>query len=399
MKNTGSINTTMLLPLNNHYALLALMLSPALDNITINTLRSAIHNNHIIWVNLLQQAGVQRCTPLLFVRLNQYRLWSELPAPIQQIIQAAYQKNLQRNAVLQTELSALLAAFQHSGIESLLLKGAATFCDNLYGDPGARVMGDLDILVHPNDVEKCKKILTSQGYIVIPDPGMTFDGLATDMRHHQIPAYRHPTTKVIIEIHFNVSYGQAGRVIPTEQAWTNCLTTTLNGHTTSLLSTQDRLLLNTAHALLPKREFIRGEIALLQLAEFSLLITERSEEISWNGWANVAQLNHLETAFMTYLLMSHELMSIAWPLAWPVPTIAKNNYRRIQANTNENPALVKQHYRTRLQADYYRYFYYYLRLPGWVWRNVCYAPGIKNLPARVIQMVKVVFRGRSWTRI
>ncbi|TPW18367.1 MAG: Uncharacterized protein FD130_288 [Halothiobacillaceae bacterium] len=289
MKNTGSINTTMLLPLNNHYALLALMLSPALDNITINTLRSAIHNNHIIWVNLLQQAGVQRCTPLLFVRLNQYRLWSELPAPIQQIIQAAYQKNLQRNAVLQTELSALLAAFQHSGIESLLLKGAATFCDNLYGDPGARVMGDLDILVHPNDVEKCKKILTSQGYIVIPDPGMTFDGLATDMRHHQIPAYRHPTTKVIIE-------------------------------TTSLLSTQDRLLLNTAHALLPKREFIRGEIALLQLAEFSLLITERSEEISWNGWANVAQLNHLETAFMTYLLMSHELMSIAWPLAWPVPT-------------------------------------------------------------------------------
>ncbi len=382
------------LPLNNHYALLALFLSPVLDRETLQLIRNAISNETIIWVTLLSLSGSERCTPLLCVRLQQHGLFSALPKPIQRIITNSYLNNLQRNNTLKDELIKLLAEFKKHDIDSLLLKGAATFCDNYYGDPGARVMGDLDILVHPNNIDKCKAILTAQGYIEVPDPGMTLDGLATDIRHHQIPAYRHPITNVIIEIHFNVSYGQAGRVVPTEQAWKNKIETTLNGFNTSILSVQDRVLLNTAHALLPKREFLQGNISLLQLADFSTLVNKRLNGINWGNWANTAKLNHLETPFMTYLLMSQSLMNTAWPFEFPVPKTVQDNYQRIlngphPLNTSDTFSL-KKAYQNR---------YYYLRLSGWVWNNVCYAPGIKNLPTRIILLMKIIFRSRSWSKI
>ncbi len=377
------------LPLENDYTLLALLLSPSIDDETISTIKSAVKKEQIIWINLLKVAGTQRCAPLLYVRLNQHNLFDALPKPVQHLVTSAYHKNLQRNKTLKKSLIQLLKEFEEQHIESLLLKGAATFCDNLYDDPGARVMGDLDILVHTNNIEACKAILSGLGYIEIPDPGMTLDGLATDVRHHQIPAYQHPTSGVIIEIHFNVSYGQAGRVVPTEQAWTNRIETELNGYKTSVLSTQDRLLLNTAHALLPKREFIRGDIALLQLAEFSILVSKNENSISWSDWAKAAKSNHLEIAFMTYLLMSHKLMNTPWPFNFTVPKSATNNCMRIQTTANEKSIL------TKLKQN----SYYYLRLPAWVWSNVCYAPGAKNLMSRVILLSRVIFRSRSWSKI
>ncbi len=382
------------IPLSNNYALLALFLSPTLNENTLLQIHSAIGKEQIIWINILQLSGTERCTPLLYVRLHQHDLFYKLPTVVQSIITKAYQNNLNRNNTLKDGLIKLLAEFEKHNINSLLLKGAATFCDNYYGDPGARVMGDLDILVHPEQIEKCKAILITQGYIEVPDPGMTLDGLATDIRHHQIPAYRHPITNAIIEIHFNVSYGQAGRVVPTERAWKNKIKTTLDGFNTSILSVQDRVLLNTAHALLPKREFLQGEISLLQLADFSTLVYQRSNEINWDNWANTAKLNHLKTPFMTYLLMSQSLMNTTWPFELPAPKVAQDNYQRIlnsaYPKNNNNKFSLKKAYQNR---------YYYLRLPKWVWNNVCYAPGVKNLPTRVILLMKIVLRNRSWSKI
>ncbi len=382
------------IPLSNDYALLALFLSPTLNENTLLQIHSAIGKEQIIWINILQLSGTERCTPLLYVRLNQHDLFSNLPTAIQSIITKAYQNNLKRNNTLKDGLINLLAEFEKQNINSLLLKGAATFCDNYYGDPGARVMGDLDILVHPEHIEKCKAILITQGYTEMFDPGMALNGLATDIRHHQIPAYRHPITNVIIEIHFNVSYGQAGRVVPTEQAWKNKIEATLENSNTSILSVQDRVLLNTAHALLPRREFIQGEVSLLQLADFSTLVSQRLNEINWDDWANTAKSSHLETPFMTYLLMSHSLMNTIWPFKFSTPKVAQDNYQRIinltYPKNNNNTFSLKKIYRKR---------YYYLRLPGWVWNNVCYAPGFINIPIRIFSLIRVIFRGRSWSKI
>ncbi len=380
--------------LSNEYALLALLLSPTLNANKLIQIHNAIDKEQIIWINILQVSSTERCTPLLYVRLHQHHLFSKLPTAVQSIITKAYQNNLARNNTLKAGLINLLAEFENHNIKSLLLKGAATLCDNYYGDPGARVMGDLDVLVNPEHIERCKAILITQGYIEVPDPGMTLEGLATDIRHHQIPAYRHPITHVIIEIHFNVSYGQAGRVIPTEQAWKNRIEVTLNGFNTSILSVQDRVLLNTAHALLPKREFLQGEISLLQLADFSTLVSQRSNEINWDDWANTAKLSHLETPFMTYLLMSHSLMNTTWPFEFPAPKVAHNSHQRILKRTRQKNITGTSRIKTLFKNRYY-----YFRLPAWVWNNVCYAPGLMNLPARIILLIRVIFRVRSWSKI
>lgn len=382
------------LAITDTYKLLALLLSPHLKAEKIDLIRDIISKEKIIWVNLLRLSGSERCTPLLHVRLRQHGLFTLLPKPIQRIIENSYQNNLQRNSTLKDGLIKLLAEFKKHNIDSLLLKGASTFCDNYYDDPGARVMGDLDILVHPDKITTCRTILTAQNYVEVPDPGMTLDGLATDVRHHQIPAYRHPTTKVIIEIHFNVSYGQAGRVIPTRQAWKNRIEVTLDGFNTSILSVQDRVLLNTAHALLPKREFLQGEISLLQLADFSTLVSQRSNQINWKNWVNTAKINRLEVPFITYLLMSHSLMHFAWPFELPIPEVAQDNYQRILNSTHK-----KNNDRTFSLKKIFQNRYYYLRLLSWVWNNVCYAPGVKNLPTRITLLIMVIFRSRSWKKI
>jgi len=131
---------------NDHYALLALFLSPWKDAGIIHALTDAIKQGKPNWKNLLYLANLHFCTPLWFVRLRKDGLISLLPQDLQTYLQHLHQANVERNEAFCEAIKEIHPKLREHGIPAILLKGAASFCDDLYGDVGARMMGDIDIL-------------------------------------------------------------------------------------------------------------------------------------------------------------------------------------------------------------------------------------------------------------
>jgi Uncharacterised nucleotidyltransferase len=381
------------LSVNNSYVRLAWFLSPRKTQGRIDEVKQLAAEGRIDWNDLLLQANVQVCTPLWYVQLKRDGLLGLLPQELQDYLHQLHQANIVRNAALRRGMEELLNFFGQRGIVPLLLKGAATFCDDLYGDPGARVMGDLDILVRAEEVETAHQILLELGYREIPNPGIVFDNIGTDERHHHLPRYFKPKTPVVVEIHFKVSYGRSGGVLAVDEAWKNTRPAILFGTAVILLNPNWRLLHNSVHALLPHREFIRGDISLSHLAEFAHLGRRYARQIDWTVWYKTATRHKLKTEMALYRQLAVELMSVDMEEIdcqtilisfhqWRILTVMQSQGRQQPTRKPFLPTL-----------------YYYFNLPRWVWDNVCYIEGEGKTLQRLFFLLKKGVSARSWMKI
>ncbi len=81
-------------------------------------------------------------------------------------------------------------------IDVVLLKGIS-IADELYASPHHRIMGDIDLLVRPDDATKLAELLRLRGY----RPREAGDGPRVATDHHHLPELRHPETGVSVEVH------------------------------------------------------------------------------------------------------------------------------------------------------------------------------------------------------
>ncbi len=86
---------------------------------------------------------------------------------------------------LQNEISNI---FNVNNIKHLFFKGSV-LC-NLYDDPSIRTRGDIDVYIDPNDLEKARSLLISNGYEFKPADTM-----------HNEDYYKND---ILIELHFNI---------------------------------------------------------------------------------------------------------------------------------------------------------------------------------------------------
>ena len=389
----------MKLALNNNYTLLMIMLNPAKKLSLKAELIDAAIKNTIPWEELLYQANIQMCTPLWYAQLKSDDLLNYLPDDLVLYLAEIYQANKFRNQQLQTALVDLLTEFNSQSIDSLLLKGAATFCDHLFTHSGSRFMGDLDILVGDDKLEACVQILQDLGYKKLPNQNIEADNLATNVRHHQLPRYILPGTPVAVEIHFKISYGLAGRIISAESAWKNCRETSIMGQKTFVLSADNKLLLNTVHALLPYREFINGQVSLIHLSEFVLLAQHYTDSIDWKNWFKNAHQYTLTNEFKAYLGLAVHFMGLS---------LDNTSYNKTQFPFSKrilfigayNATLTKDKLSFYSKIEYSAYrLYYFAKLPAWMWKNLCYARGWKNLPVRIYFCFKKMLSSYSWSKL
>lgn len=390
------------LPLHNTYTLLALFLAPAKSEVTLNTLKNAIINEQIELGPLLLQANIQMCTPLWYSRLEKDNLLQYLPEDFQQYLQALYDANVERNTELKSGLDELLTAFEENDIETILLKGAATFVDDLYGSPGARYMGDMDILVQKNKIEICETVLEELKYEVSVNENLDLDldKHPTDERQQHIHPRIKPGTPVMVEIHFKPAFGQGGRIITNEVVWKNKINATHNNKKTAILDPNSRILLNTTHALIAEREFLHGTIPLRQLAEFAALAIRYQNEINWDNWYKIALKNKLKIEFITYLSLAHHLMEIPWPKDIPYVKQKGFHYQRIinKGGTFSRIDGLKESTKEKL-IRYLGNIYFWVRFPRWVWINTCYAPRLRDFPDRIRILFKKLFSAKSRAKI
>jgi len=146
------------LKLNRPFTILGRGLAPALTDEQKAELRNVLQSGIATWEQLLSLANIHECTPLWYVRLRQHVLLDIVPADLLEYLAKLHSANKERNAKLKQELVRVVSILSQKDIPVLPLKGAATFVDDLYDDPGARIMRDLDILIPQERIKEARVI-------------------------------------------------------------------------------------------------------------------------------------------------------------------------------------------------------------------------------------------------
>jgi hypothetical protein len=353
-------------------------------------------------------ANLHYCAPLWFCRLQKDGLLPLLPSDLQIYLEHLYQANLERQDAFQRAIIEIVSKAHDMEIPVILLKGAATFCDDLYGDNGARMMGDLDLLVKMQHVEPVKKILWQLGYDEQADCFGKATGILGSNLPNHLPRYLKPGTPVVVEIHFQTAMGQAGRVLQTEMSWTNEELKTWEGLNSYILNPTYRLLHNTVHALVPRGAYNSSILPLNQLAEFAYIVRRYSSIIDWHEWLVMGASQGLSRQFRVYLTLLNRLMGMPFPTQVRQVDLSSLHVARISRAANNKANYLSGHNTPNKTAairikdvsiKIYIYVFKRLNRTTWVWQNLCYKKGLKNIPLRLFCLSSLLFRNTNFRKI
>ncbi len=385
---------------NNHYALLALFLSPWKDEETVHSLSNFVQKGSVDWGRLLYMANLHFCAPLWFASLRKDGLLPLLPLDLQTYLLHLHQANMERQDAFRKAAIEIVSNLNDIEVPVILLKGVATFCDDLYQDAGARMMGDLDFLVKVQHIEQVRNILLRHGYNEQADCWKTSGFFNSNAPHH-LPNFVKPGTSVAVEMHFQTARGQAGRVLPTDLSWTNKKSIAWEGLNPFLLIPTYRLLHNTVHALVPQEAYTTSIISLNQLAEFAYLVHRYSSVIEWREWLVRGANQGLSRQFRFYLTLVNSLMGMPFPeqvgrVAFPGLHVARisaaGNNRANYLSGCETPLETVPARIKDVVVRIYINVFKRLNRPAWVWQNLCYKQGLRNFPLRLYCLYVFFFR-------
>lgn len=145
------------------------------------------------------------------------------------------------NSKIYDTLSEIGNAFNKAGIPFILLKGSH-LAQFVYQDIGLRPMGDIDILVKKEDLQKAETVLLQSGY-------NNQHNAAKTKSHLHLPYFIHPKGRASLEVHWTIAKPLWQFNIDIEGLWERAEPLTMNGTDILVLSREDIMLYTTLHAV------------------------------------------------------------------------------------------------------------------------------------------------------
>ena len=192
----------------------------------------ALVGHEMDWSQLIKSARHHGVMPLLHQNLE--RICADrLPNRLLAVLRHQCGENAQRNLSLFTELISVLDLLQAHGIQAITFKGP-TLAVLAYGDLSRRTFEDLDILIHPRDLQLTQEALTSHGYELRRELNWQMD-------------FGNPDNDVNIDLHHKLTPPEFPVPFRFDSLWTRVNELPINGSTVSTLSSEDLLLILCVH--------------------------------------------------------------------------------------------------------------------------------------------------------
>jgi hypothetical protein len=173
------------------------------------------------------------------------------PAAAVAELRAMQAANAGRALFLIGQLGQLVDALNAQGIEAISFKGPTLSMD-VYGNPGMRAAGDLDVLVRRADMPRARELLIAAGYS-LAYPTSTprevrylkqLDGealreyIASHSEHHLL----RNSGQVNVDLHWDIALRQLGLRVDLERLWKNVRRIRLGPVSVATLAREDNLL-------------------------------------------------------------------------------------------------------------------------------------------------------------
>lgn len=154
--------------------------------------------------------------PALYCRLKTKGLLKLIPNELSLYLEEIADINRGRNEILLSEAHEITKLFNKENIDHVFIKGMALLAGHVFRDPAERMIGDLDILIAPHQLQEAFEILTKQGYTAMP---ITSDYQKETFRH--LPRQASPDKFGAVELHSEVLLRKHTHLISNEQVLKN----------------------------------------------------------------------------------------------------------------------------------------------------------------------------------
>jgi hypothetical protein len=262
------------------------------------------------WRDLLGHARRERITPVLAHAVAN----GSVPATDTQTTEALDLATSALASVLTLEATLLQVAetLEHAGVPFRVLKGPAVAHLD-YPDASLRDFGDIDLLIHPDDLDHTIAVLAKQGYARrFPEPRTGFDRRFTKsvsvVNRHGLE----------LDLHRTLAPGMFGLQIPVTMLWdAEPARFVLGGRTLPALGLAERFMHACYHATLgnaPPRLVPQRDIAQMLLRESVDLDRVQTLATAWQGEAVVT---HAITTARKTLRLSDVVALSSWAAEHP----------------------------------------------------------------------------------
>ena len=231
------------------------------------------------------------------------RDWAGVPDGIQARIKTVRLQQAARTLGQVAELSRIAEAFAIAGIELIPLKGVA-LSQELYGDPLVRTSGDLDILVHGQDVAEAEDLLRRLDYrhaLGFHGLGARQQGHIIDNLHHH--EYLNDAKGSMVELHWRGYLWTEEQVAP---PWAASLPADGPGVTVRRLAREDNILFLADHGA-------RHEWECLKWLSDLAMLTQLLSPDDWRSLYERAACFDLQRVLLQTALMLERVYGIAPP--------------------------------------------------------------------------------------
>jgi hypothetical protein len=208
------------------------------------------------------------------------QIGSSLPKACHNQLAETVRATLMHNLGQQHQLHKILLACRDADVPVMLLKGL-WLTEVVYGDLKARNSGDIDLMLHPQDMPKFLKIARESG---LTTPVSDGDMVELMRLQNEIPLYA--DNKPSFDIHW--SFTRPGEENPIDEArlWQRAEYSMVAGVPCSSLCLEDHLLYLCFHTALHHHFLYVGPRALLDVAK---MINRPPRPIEWDYFLDSAQ--------------------------------------------------------------------------------------------------------------
>ena len=255
---------------------------------------------NVDWKYLLKLAEFHGVSPLISHNLVTNGLASQVPQFCLEHLNSIYYGTLYRNVIFSNELSNVLSVFSQNGISSIVLKGTI-LAEQLYGNPGLRIVTDMDILIKSEELSRAGSLLSEIGYEPLPAQQRWNHPFHETYCKQMNPPY-------IVELHWNLD-NQKLVAIPQQELWNRAWLLQIQGWTTKVLSPEDILLYLSNNLTKLGNQLLRS------LCDITVLLKKYCSILNWKYIIESANSWGIENSVYYSLRRSKDLLGAPVPLS------------------------------------------------------------------------------------
>jgi hypothetical protein len=270
------------------------------------------------WSQTIALANLHRLTPALYEAMDSNGTLEVAPASVRGYLRFLHDSNARRNSAIRRQVEELARTLAEVQIRPVFLKGAATLFDGPYFGLGGRMIGDVDVLIPRQAVERGLAVLCASGYRLIrryPVTHNAFGDLVKDGAPAAIDVHLDPIDAPHVmygtELRataFEVRYGELHLMIPDRTY---------------------RVLHNLLHAEIHDvGGYYHGRLLLRDLHEFAVMCNAFRADVDWDFVNRRMRQHRIGPVLESYVFAANRLFGARCPIGMDASVRARVHYVR-----------------------------------------------------------------------